>query len=109
MGLMKVSQLMGMDIFTDNAVPMGKVYDVIIDLQKGEIVRLTMEPISASSKEEAKKVFKERTVMYRSVKAVDRIILVSNTPISDVEEAAPEPTEQKPLPYSHKYRRSFGK
>ncbi|PIO04031.1 hypothetical protein COT48_02480, partial [Candidatus Woesearchaeota archaeon CG08_land_8_20_14_0_20_47_9] len=37
----KVSQLMGMDVYTDNATFVGKVYDVILDLQKGEVVRLT--------------------------------------------------------------------
>lgn len=99
--------MMGMDIYTDNAHYLGKVYDVIIDLQKGEIVRLTMEPISATSKDEAKKVFKEKTVMYRSVKAVERIVLVSSSPVAEVEEVAPSPEAQKPLPYSAKYRRTF--
>ena len=54
----KLSQLIGMDIYTDTALFVGKVYDVILDLQKGEVVRLTMEPIKVASKEEAKRVFK---------------------------------------------------
>ncbi|MFH0834877.1 MAG: PRC-barrel domain-containing protein, partial [Candidatus Micrarchaeota archaeon] len=65
----KVSQLMGMDVYTDNATFVGKVYDVILDLQKGEVVRLTLEPISASSKDDAKRVFREKTIMFKSVKA----------------------------------------
>lgn len=101
----KISQLMGLDVYTDAAKYLGKVYDVIIDLQKGEVVRLTLEPIKATSKEEAKKIFHEKTIMYRSVKAVEKIVIVSSLPIPEVveEETPKEPT--KPLPYSYKYRR----
>lgn len=105
---LKVSQLMGMDIYTDGAQLLGKVYDVIIDLQSGEIVRLTLEPIKATSKDEARKIFKEKTVMFRSVKAVSNIVLVSNDPINEYEEE-PAPAMEKPKPYSYKYKRSFGK
>ncbi|NUN11061.1 PRC-barrel domain-containing protein [Candidatus Micrarchaeota archaeon] len=101
----KVSQLIGMDIYSDGATMVGKVYDVIIDLQKGEVVRLTLEPIRASSKDEAKRIFREKTVMYKSVKAVSNIILISpNMGSMDDEEEAPT-MPQKPLPYSAKYKR----
>ncbi|MFA6049532.1 MAG: PRC-barrel domain-containing protein [Candidatus Micrarchaeia archaeon] len=102
----KASQLMGMDIYTDNATFVGKVYDIIIDLQKGEIVRLTLEPIKAASKDEAKRIFREKTVMYKSVKAVEKIIIVSSSaPLSEPEEEEPaEPA--KPAPYSYRYRRA---
>ncbi len=106
---LKVSQLMGMDIYTDNAQHLGKVYDVIIDLQAGELVRLTLEPIKASSKDEARKIFKEKTIMFRSVKAVSNIVLVSNAPVSDFAETPEAPVLDKPKPYSYKYKRSFGK
>lgn len=102
----KVSQLMGMDVYTDGAKFLGKVYDVIIDLQKGEVVRLTLEPIKAASKEEAKRVFHEKTIMYKSVKAADRIIITSPNTIVE-EETEPTPAAPaKPLPYSYKYHRT---
>ncbi|MFH1056897.1 MAG: PRC-barrel domain-containing protein [Candidatus Micrarchaeota archaeon] len=106
---MRVSQLMGMDVYSDNAQMIGRVYDVIIDLQKGEVVRLTLEPIRATSKDEAKRVFREKTIMYKSVKAVDRIVIISpNAEHESTEEEAPaEP--QKPLPYSYRYRRPLQK
>ncbi|MEM4255508.1 MAG: PRC-barrel domain-containing protein [Candidatus Norongarragalinales archaeon] len=104
----RVSQLMGMDVYTDTAQMVGRVYDVIIDLQKGEVVRLTLEPIRAASKEEAKRVFREKTIMYKSVKAVEKIIIISPNAIKEAEE--PEPAEpQKPLPYSYRYRRPLSK
>ncbi|MDP2717600.1 MAG: PRC-barrel domain-containing protein, partial [Candidatus Micrarchaeota archaeon] len=73
---MKMSQLIGMEVYTDKADHIGKIYDVIIDLQKGEAARLTLEPIRASSPEEAKRIFREKTVMYKSVRAVEKIVIV---------------------------------
>ena len=102
----RLSQLIGLDVYTDSAQFIGKVYDIILDLEKGEVVRLTLEPIRASSKEEAKRIFKEKTVLYKSVKAVEKIIIAS--PSSNVE---PEPEAEKPafeskhMPYSYRYRR----
>ena len=103
---MKLSELMGKDVYTDTADYVGKVHDAILDLQKGEVVRLTLEPIKANSKEEAKRIFKDKTIMYKSVKAVEKIVIISKAPIMEEpveEEAAPEPS--KPTPYSFKYRR----
>ncbi len=99
---------MGMDIYTDNAQFIGKVFDVILDLQKGEVVRLTLEPIRVASKEEAKRVFREKTILYKSVKAVDRIVIVS---ADHSQRAAEEPMEEetaapaKPMPYSYRYKK----
>ncbi len=101
----KLSQLIGMDIYTDNAQFVGKVYDVILDLQKGEVVRLTLEPIKVASKEEAKRVFKEKTVMYKSVKAVEKIIIVSTSGSAAPEMEEKPATPEKPMPYSYRYRK----
>ncbi len=100
----KVSQLLGMDVYTDNAQFVGKVFDAIIDLQTGEVSRLTLEPIKAISKDDAKRIFREKTVLYKSVKAVERIIIVGSAPVR-MEEPEPEPEPAKPLPYSARYRR----
>ena len=71
--MIKMSQLINMDVYTDKADYIGKVFDVIIDLQKGEAARLTLEPIRAADKDEAKRVFKEKTIMYKNVRAVEKI------------------------------------
>lgn len=105
---MKISQLMGMDVYTDRATMVGKVYDAIIDLQKGEVTRLTLEPIKAASKDEAKRVFQEKTILYKNVKAVDRVVLISSTNVVEATEPEPEPEmPKKALPYSSKYRKTF--
>lgn len=104
---MKISQLIGMEVYADNARYLGKVYDIILDLQKGEVVRLTLEPIKVASKEEAKRVFHEKTIMYKSVKAVDRIILTSSSPIQEsFEEEEVQAKQAKPSLYSYKYKRA---
>ncbi|OIO25985.1 hypothetical protein COU38_02130 [Candidatus Micrarchaeota archaeon CG10_big_fil_rev_8_21_14_0_10_54_18] len=100
--LLKVSQLIGMDIYTDSADQLGKVYDVIIDLQKGEVVRLTLEPIKATSKDEARKIFREKTILYKSVKAAEKIILVSSSTSVEEEEEPAEPEKPKYGHYSYK-------
>ena len=47
--------------------------------------------------------------MFRSVKAVSNIVLVSDAPVSDFDEEPAAPALDKPKPYSYKYKRSFGK
>lgn len=99
---------MGMDVYTDNAQFVGKVFDVILDLQKGEVVRLTLEPIRVSSKEEAKRVFREKTILFKSVKAVDKIVIVSSDGSSAQpleEEESIEKAPHKPMPYSYRYKK----
>ncbi len=102
----RLSQLIGLDVYSDNAQYIGKVYDVILDLEKGEVVRLTLEPIRASSREEAKRIFKDKTVLFKSVKAVEKIIIVSPSTIVESEPEPEKPAfESKHVPYSYRYRR----
>ncbi len=104
----RVSALMGMDVFTDTAKFVGKVYDIIIDLQKGEVTRLTLEPIKVANKDDARRIFKEKTILYKSVKAVEKIVIVSAIQPVDtepVEEEAPKEPEKPFQHYSYKYRR----
>ncbi len=74
---LKLSKLYGMDIFSDSGKYLGKVYDIIIDVEKGEIVRLTLESIHAVSRSEAQRIIKEKTILYKNVKSVEDVIVVS--------------------------------
>ncbi len=105
--MIKMSQLINMDVYTDKADYIGKVYDVIIDLQKGEAARLTLEPIKAANSDEAKRIFKEKTIMYKSVRAVEKIVIVSSVPGMEEAEEAPAPQPAKAQPYSARYKRHF--
>ena len=99
---MKISSLMGLDVYTDSATFVGKVYDIIIDLQKGEVVRLALEPVHAGSREETARLFREKTILYKSVRAAEKIIIVSSTAALD-EETPAEEQPAKPMPYRYRY------
>lgn len=73
----RISRLYGMDIYTDDAGYIGKVNDVILNLEKGDVVRITTEPLRTISKDEAKKVLREKSILYRNVRSVRDIMLVS--------------------------------
>ena len=74
---------------------MGKVNDIILNLETGKIVRLTTEPLRSVSKEKAKNVLKDKSVLYRNVAAVgDIVILGTNTAAEEAEEVP----EEEPAP-----------
>ncbi|MEM2174529.1 MAG: PRC-barrel domain-containing protein [Candidatus Micrarchaeia archaeon] len=89
----RLSKLYGMDIFSDNGKYLGKVYDLILDLEKGEIVRMTLESIHAASREEALRIIRERTILYKNVKSVEDVIIVGRPGPKGYEYEAP--TEEK--------------
>ena len=99
----RVSELIGMDIFNDSAKLIGRVHDVIIDLQKGEVVRLSLQPIHAANPDDAKRLFRDQTVLYKSVRAVEKIIIVSSAPIAEDEPSPEEQAPARPMPYRNKY------
>ncbi|MFH1306758.1 MAG: PRC-barrel domain-containing protein [Candidatus Micrarchaeota archaeon] len=76
---MKISRVYGMDIYTDAGKFLGRVQDVLIDLEQGKIIRLVMEPLSNISRDEAKRVLRERSVLYNSVKNIEDVVVVGRT------------------------------
>lgn len=74
---MKVSKIYGMDIYTDSGKFLGRVQDVLIDLEQGKIVRMVMEPLASVSKDEAKRILREKSVLYSSVKSVEDVVVVT--------------------------------
>lgn len=87
----RLSKLFGMDIYTNNAEYKGKVYDLVINLEKGKVETITTEPLKVRSKQEAKKIINEKSVPFRNVKATKDIIIVStgNVPVEEEEKEAP--------------------
>jgi len=74
---MKASKIYGMDIYTDGGKFLGRVQDILIDMERGEIMRIVMEPLATVSKEEAKRILREKSVLYKSVKSVEDVVVVS--------------------------------
>jgi sporulation protein YlmC with PRC-barrel domain len=73
----RMSKLYGMDIYTDSGKFLGKVQDLILDLEKGEITRVTMEPISFRTKDDAKRILGEASILYKNVKSVEDVVVVT--------------------------------
>lgn len=74
---LRLSKLYGMDIFTDGGRFLGRVQDLVVDLESGEVVRISLDALQGVSKDEAKRILRERAVMYKSVKSVGDVIVVS--------------------------------
>ena len=75
----KVSKIYGMDIYTDSGKFLGRVQDILIDLEQGKIVRVAMEPLANVSKDEAKRILREKSVLYSSVKSVEDVVVVTKS------------------------------
>lgn len=74
---MRLSRLYGMDIYSDAGKYLGRVIDLILDLEKGEVVRMTMQPLTAVSREEARRILREASVLYKNVKSVEDVVVVT--------------------------------
>lgn len=75
----KLSRLYGMDIFTDSGKFIGNAQDFIVDLEGGEVSRILIETLPAG-KDEAKRALREKSILYKNVKSVEDVIVVSKGP-----------------------------
>ncbi|MDE1855039.1 MAG: PRC-barrel domain-containing protein [Candidatus Micrarchaeota archaeon] len=73
---MKLSEIYRMDIYSDSGQYLGEVQDIIVDLEKGEVSRLLMIPMK-SMKGDMRKTLMQKSVLYKSVKNVGDVVLVS--------------------------------
>lgn len=94
----RLSKLFGMDIYTADAQYKGKVFDLVINLEKGRIETITTAPLKPRTKQEAKKIISEKSIPYRNVKSAKDILIVSTGKVRE-EEAPSAP------PAGHSYYR----
>jgi sporulation protein YlmC with PRC-barrel domain len=101
----RLSKLFGMDIYTSDAEYKGKVFDLVVNLEKGRLETITTEPLKVRSKQEAKKIISEKSIAYKNVKAAKDIIIVGKGAAPELGE---ETIEEKAAPtqtgYSYRYR-----
>ncbi len=84
---MKISEIYRMDVYSDSGQYLGDVQDVVIDLEKGEISRLLMTPWKSVKGGDASGLLKRKSILYKSVKNIGDVVLVS-TPSGTKEESA---------------------
>lgn len=77
----KISELYGTEIYTAKAKHLGKIEDIILNLQKGEIMRITLAPLKSGflSKSKVEEILKENSIGYQDVEEVGDIVLVKPT------------------------------
>lgn len=99
----KLSQLFGMDIYDAHAGYKGKVYDIIINLEKGKLETITTEPLKVKTKTDAKKILSEKSIPYKNVQSAKDILIISNrnTPVKEEKETNTRYTTNT----RYKYRR----
>lgn len=78
----RLSDLYGMDIYTQKASYVGKVEDIILNLEKGDIMRLSLKPLrgDVSSNEDVKRILQQESIPYNEVLEVGDVILVEKSP-----------------------------
>ncbi len=74
---MKISDIYSMDIYSDGGQFLGEVRDAIVDLEKGEVSRLLMEEWKSSDRDETKRLLQNKSVLFRNIKNVGDVVLVS--------------------------------
>lgn len=72
----KLSRLYGMDIFTDGGKFLGNAQDFILDVEAGEVARVLLEQLP-SGKDAAKRALREKSILYKNVKSVEDVIVVT--------------------------------
>jgi sporulation protein YlmC with PRC-barrel domain len=86
---MKISDIYHMDIYSDSGQYLGDVQDVIVDLEHGELSRLLTIPWK-NAKGEVKNVLRQKSILYKNVKNVGDVVLVSSLPGSGADSASKE-------------------
>jgi len=81
----RVSQLYGLDIYTERAEYVGKVEDVILNLETGEVMRLSLRPFKANTlpSEDVRKIITEESIGYNDVIRVADVILSKRNPLKE--------------------------
>ncbi len=88
---MKISEIYGMDIYSDNGQYLGEVRDAIVDLERGEISRLLMLEWKNSDKNEVRKILQQKSVLFKNVKNVGDVVLVAGNGQQRPQESAASP------------------
>jgi len=78
----RLSEFYGTDIYTEQAEYVGKVEDIILNLEKGEIMRLTLKSFKTRRlpSEEVRKILQEESIGYPDIARVGDIIICRKNP-----------------------------
>ena len=74
----RLSKMYDMEIFTDTGKYIGKAQDFILDFESGEVLRILTDNLP-SARDDIRKALREKSIMYKSVKSVEDVIVITKT------------------------------
>lgn len=78
----RLSELYGMDIYTKKAEYVGKVEDVILNLETGEVMRLCLKSFRAKTlpDDEVKNILQNESIGYNDVVEIGDVVICRENP-----------------------------
>jgi sporulation protein YlmC with PRC-barrel domain len=75
----RLSELYGMDIYSTSAELIGRVEEIILNLEKGGIMRLCLKPFrgDAQNDAEVRRILQQESISYEDVKEVGDIVITN--------------------------------
>jgi sporulation protein YlmC with PRC-barrel domain len=91
----RVSALYGLDIYSTNGQYIGKVEDILLNMEEGTIMSVYLKPLSGGAVEqnELKRILKEEGISYDGVTNVSDIILTKSRPYKDMHKSKKKVSE----------------
>lgn len=82
----RVSSLYGLDIYSTTGAYIGKVEDILLNMEEGVVMSLYLKPLTGAGvdQNELKRIIKEEGISYEGVTSVGDIILTKSKPYKDM-------------------------
>ena len=72
----RISELAGKEIYDTDGAYVGKAFDLIVNMEKGEALRIMTAPLKLMKTDQMEETIKKHIIMYSRVKKVRDIIVV---------------------------------
>ena len=76
--MIKLSKLYNMKIYGSEGGLMGKVRDIILNVEEGSIVRILMKPMTNIKADELTSFIRKNSILYKRVMSAKDVIIVSD-------------------------------
>ena len=76
--IMRLSQIEGLDVFTDNGKHVGELADITIDTESGDVVEIAVVNLEEKFKKELNIEKAGVLIPYKAVKSIGDIIVLKN-------------------------------
>ncbi|MFH1448727.1 MAG: PRC-barrel domain-containing protein [Candidatus Micrarchaeota archaeon] len=74
----RLSEMKGLEIFTESGKMIGVVQEFIINLETGTVVKILLEPMTRMSSEDLREFLAKKSINYSRVKNVSDAIIIDS-------------------------------